>query len=49
MHYEDGIFDGTNFDKCSNCGYEYLKASLDDNPPTCCPQCGEAVDGGTDE
>ena len=39
MHYEDGIFDGTNFDKCSDCGYEYIKANIADKLPSC-PQCG---------
>ena len=46
MHYEGGILDGTNFDKCSVCGYkrifedEKLKIAF-----KYCPNCGAKMDG----
>ena len=45
MHYEGGILDGTNFDRCSVCGYERV---FDD--PTLktvfkyCPNCSAKMD-----
>ena len=41
MHYEGGILDGTNFDRCSVCGYERVF----DDPAfktvfKYCPHCG---------
>lgn len=49
MHYEGGILDGTNFDRCSVCGYERVF----DNPALktvfkYCPNCGARMDGGAD-
>ena len=41
MHYEGGILDGTNFDKCSVCGYERIFE--DEKLKTAfnyCPNCG---------
>ena len=46
MHYEGGILDGTNFDKCSVCGYE--RVFEDENLKTefvYCPSCGAKMDG----
>ena len=46
MHYVGGILDGTNFDKCSVCGYkrifedEKLKTAF-----KYCPNCGAKMDG----
>ena len=46
MHYEGGILDGTNFDRCSVCGYERVF-----NDPALktvfkyCPNCGAKMDG----
>ena len=49
MHYEGGILDGTNFDRCSICGYERV---LDDPALKTvfkyCPNCGAMMDGGAD-
>ena len=47
MHYEGGILDGTNFDRCSICGYERFF----DDPALktvfkYCPNCGAKMDGG---
>ena len=47
MHYEGGILDGTNFDRCSVCGYERVF----DDPAfktvfKYCPNCGAKMDGG---
>ena len=48
-HYIDGIFEGTNFDECSACGYQRvfedpaLKTRYD-----YCPRCGAKMDGGTE-
>ena len=47
MHYEGGILDGTNFDRCSVCGYE----GVFDDPAfktvfKYCPNCGAKMDGG---
>ena len=47
MHYEGGILDGTNFDRCSVCGYERVF----DDPAlktafNYCPNCGAKMDGG---
>lgn len=47
MHYEGGILDGTNFDRCSICGYERVF----DDPALktvfkYCPNCGAKMDGG---
>ena len=45
MHYEGGILDGTNFDKCSVCGYE--RVFEDENLKTAfvyCPACGARMD-----
>ena len=49
MHYEGGILDGTNFDRCSICGYERVF----DDPALktvfkYCPNCGAKMDGGED-
>ena len=49
MHYEGGILDGTNFDRCSVCGYERVF----DDPAfktvfKYCPNCGAMMDGGAD-
>ena len=49
MHYEGGILDGTNFDRCSICGYERVF----DDPALktvfkYCPNCGAKMDGGAD-
>ena len=49
MHYEGGILDGTNFDRCSVCGYERVF----DDPALktvfkYCPNCGAKMDGGDD-
>ena len=49
MHYEGGILDGTNFDRCSVCGYERVF----DDPALktvfkYCPNCGAKMDGGED-
>lgn len=49
MHYEGGILDGTNFDRCSVCGYERVF----DDPALktvfkYCPNCGAKMDGGAD-
>ena len=49
MHYEGGILDGTNFDRCSVCGYERVF----DDPALktvfkYCPNCGAIMDGGAD-
>ena len=46
MHYEGGILDGTNFDRCSICGYERVF----DDPALktvfkYCPNCGAKMDG----
>ena len=49
MHYEGGILDGINFDRCSVCGYERVF-----NDPALktvfkyCPNCGAKMDGGVD-
>lgn len=45
MHYEGGILDGTNFDRCSVCGYERVF----DDPAIktvlkYCPNCGAKMD-----
>ena len=45
MHYEGGILDGTNFDRCSICGYERVF----DDPALktvfkYCPNCGTKMD-----
>ena len=45
MHYEGGILDGTNFDRCSVCGYERVF----DDPAfktvfKYCPNCGAKMD-----
>ena len=45
MHYEGGILDGTNFDRCSVCGYERVF----DDPALktvfkYCPNCGAIMD-----
>ena len=49
MHYEGGILDGTNFDRCSVCGYERV---FDDHALKTvfkyCPNCGAMMDGGAD-
>ena len=45
MHYEGGILDGTNFDKCSVCGYERIFE--DEKLKTAfnyCPNCGTLMD-----
>ena len=45
MHYEGGILDGTNFDKCSVCGYERIFE--DEKLKTAfnyCPNCGCKMD-----
>ena len=45
MHYEGGILDCTNFDKCSVCGYE--RVCEDENLKTACvycPACGAKMD-----
>ena len=49
MHYEGGILDGTNFDRCSVCGYERVF----EDPALkivfkYCPNCGAIMDGGAD-
>lgn len=48
MHYEGGILDGSNFDKCSVCGYERF---FDDEKLKTkfnfCPNCGAIMDGET--
>ena len=49
MHYEGGILDGTNFDRCSICGYERVF----DDPAIktvfkYCPNCGAKMDGGAE-
>lgn len=45
MHYEGGILDGTNFDRCSVCGYERVF----DDPALktafkYCPNCGAKME-----
>ena len=50
MHYEGGILDGTNFDRCSVCGYERVF----DDPALktvfkYCPNCGAKMDEVVDE
>ena len=49
MHYEGGILDGTNFERCSICGYE---RGFDDLALKTvfkyCPNCGAKMDGGAD-
>ena len=50
MHYEGGILDGTNFDRCSVCGYERVF----DDPAfktvfKYCPNCGAKMDGGNSD
>ena len=50
MHYEGGILDGTNFDRCSVCGYERVF----DDPAlktafNYCPNCGAKMDGGNSD
>ena len=45
MQYEGGILDGTNFDKCSVCGYERIFE--DEKLKTAfnyCPNCGTLMD-----
>ena len=49
MHYEGGILDGTNFGRCSVCGYERVF----DDPALktvfkYCPNCGAKMDGGAE-
>lgn len=49
MHYEGGILDGTNFDRCSICGYDRVF----DDPALktvfkYCPNCGAKMDGGAE-
>ena len=49
MHYEGGILDRTNFDRCSVCGYERVF----DDPALktvfkYCPNCGAIMDGGAE-
>ena len=49
MHYEGGILDGTNFERCSICGYERVF----DDPALktvfkYCPNCGAKMDGGAE-
>ena len=49
MHYEGGILDGINFDRCYVCGYERVF----DDPAIktvfkYCPNCGAKMDGGDD-
>ena len=50
MHYEGGILDGTNFDRCSVCGYERVF----DDPALktvfkYCPNCGAKMDEEVNE
>lgn len=45
MHYEGGILDGTNFDRCTACGYERVF----ENPALktvfrYCPSCGAVME-----
>ena len=50
MHYEGGVLDGTNFDKCSACGYE--RVFENENLKTAfvyCPKCGAKMDGVKNE
>lgn len=50
MHYDGGILDGTNFDKCSVCGHE--RVFEDENLKTAfvyCPKCGAKMDGVKNE
>lgn len=49
MHYEGGILDGANCDRCSNCGWDRFF----DEPEIksvfrYCPKCGALMDGGND-
>lgn len=44
-HYERGIFDGCNFDKCSVCGYERVIEDLKYKTIyKFCPECGAKMD-----
>ena len=47
MHYEGGILDGANCERCSNCGWDRFF----DEPEIksvfrYCPKCGALMDGG---
>lgn len=49
MHYEGGILDGANCERCSNCGWDRFF----DEPEIksvfrYCPKCGALMDGGND-
>lgn len=50
MHYEGGILDGANCERCSNCGWDRFF----DEPEIksvfrYCPKCGALMDGGNDD
>ena len=49
MHYEGGILDGANCERCSNCEWDRFF----DEPEIksvfrYCPKCGALMDGGND-
>lgn len=49
MHYEGGILDGANCERCSNCGWDRFF----DEPEIksvfrYCPKCGALMNGGND-
>ena len=49
MHYEGGILDGTNFDRCSVCGYERVFDAPEFKTVfKYCPNCGAKMDGGAE-
>ena len=43
MHYEGGILDGTNFDKCSVCGYERVFENENLKPHSYTAQTAELI------
>ena len=45
VHYEGGIFDGTNFEKCSVCQFERLFEDVNFKTTyNYCPNCGAKMD-----
>lgn len=48
-HYEGGLLDGVNFDKCNICGYERLIEDVKYKTTyKYCPNCGAKMDGKGD-
>ena len=46
-HYQGGIFDGTNFEKCNVCQFERLFEDIRFKTNyNYCPNCGAKMDGG---